>query len=76
MSDERDNVHWFVAEAGPAFTLDVGAIAPKLRDHLIGTAGDGRIYLDPAAGRRADGLIEAAVIDYSTSLARFGGGGD
>jgi hypothetical protein len=76
MSDERDNVHWFVAEAGPAFTLDVGAVAPKLRDHLIGTAGDGRIYLDPAAGRRADGLIEAGVIDHSTSLARFGGGGD
>jgi hypothetical protein len=55
---------------------DVGAIASKLRDHLIGTAGDGRIYLDPAAGRRADGLIEAAVINYSTSLARFGGGGE
>jgi hypothetical protein len=31
---------------------------------------------DLAAGRRADGLIEAAVIDYSTSLARFVGGGD
>ena len=74
MSDERDNVHWFVAEGGPAFTLDVGAIAPKLRDHLHGTEKDGRIYLDPTAGRRAGGLIEAVVIDHSTSLARFGGG--
>jgi hypothetical protein len=74
MSDERDNVHWFVAEAGPAFTLDVGAIAPKLRDHLNGVERDGRIYLDPTVGRRADGLIEAVVIDHSASLARFGSG--
>lgn len=77
MSDERDNVHWFVAEGGPAFTLDVGAIAPKLRDHFLnGTERDGRIYLDPTVGRRADGLIEAVVIDHSTSLARFGSGAD
>jgi hypothetical protein len=76
MSDERDNVHWFVAEGGPAFTLDVGAIAPTFSDHLNGTGRDGRIYLDPTAGRRADGLIEAVVIDQSTSRARFGGGAD
>ena len=74
MSDERDNVHWFVAEGGPAFTLDVGAIAPKLRDHLNGRGADGRIYLDPTVSRRADGLIEAVVIDHATSLARFGEG--
>lgn len=76
MSDERDNVHWFVAEGGPAFTLDVGANAPKLRDHLNGSEADGRIYLDPTAGRRADGLIEAVVIDHATSLARFGARAD
>jgi len=54
--------------------LDVGAIAPKLRDHLNGRGADGRIYLDPTVSRRADGLIEAVVIDHATSLARFGAG--
>ena len=41
-----------------------------------GSEADGRIYLDPTVGRTADGLIEAVVIDHSTSLARFGGGAD
>jgi len=53
-----------------------GANAPKLRDHLNGSEADGRIYLDLTVGRTADGLIEAVVIDHSTSLARFGGGAD
>jgi len=64
-------------ESWPAMSKPTASLSRRqVMLGMIGTAGDGRIYLDPAAGRRADGLIEAAVIDYSTSLARFGGGGD
>jgi len=34
--------------AGPAFTLYVGAIATKLREHLNDSEPAGRIHLDPA----------------------------
>jgi hypothetical protein len=74
MSDDRDNVHWFVAEEGPAFTFDVGMLPPIRRSFTNLSDRDCRIYLDPSAAERADGTREAAVIDHSTSIARFGRG--
>jgi len=74
MSDDRDNVHWFVAEEGPAFTFDVGMRPPQTRTFVNGSERDGRVYLDPTARANGDGTLDAIVIDHATSLARFGGG--
>ena len=72
MSDDCDNAHWFIAENSPVFTFDVSLRSPDLRQYQNPTDRDGRIFIAPADGRRNDGLVEAAVIDYGTSLSRFG----
>ncbi|WP_341896639.1 hypothetical protein [Ferrovibrio terrae] len=73
MSDDRDNAHWFIAESGaPVFTFDVSMRSPELRQYQNPTDRDGRIFVAPADGRRQDGLVEAEVVDYSTSQNRFG----
>lgn len=72
MSDERDNVHWFIAEQGPVFTFDISLRAPDLRVYHNPVERDGRIFIDPTTSLRPDGTIEAPVIDYRTSAAKFG----
>lgn len=77
MSDERDNAHWFIAEnGGPVFTFDISIRSPELRQYQNPTDRDGRIFVAPADRRRGDGLVEAAVIDHATSLARYGRAND
>ncbi len=47
VSDDRDNVHWFVAVEGPTFSL--GVVVPR----LTGEGPSGRVYLDPKAATEA-----------------------
>lgn len=68
MSSERQNIHWFVAEADESATLDV------IIDNLDPGAPDRYVIdlVDPAGGQRlGDGTIRAPLIDWAQSLARY-----
>jgi len=64
MSTQRNNIHWFTALTGRAFTLDV--VVSDLKE------GDKSYYIDlvdPAGGtKRGDGTIRAPRIDWKTSV--------
>jgi len=63
MCSERDNIHWFVPQGGPARTFDVlvSGLDPGRPDHLIEA-------VDPVRARRAgDGSLIAPIIDFETS---------
>jgi hypothetical protein len=63
MCAERDNVHWFVPQGGPARTFDVlvSGLDPGRPDHLIEA-------VDPVRARRAgDGSLIAPIIDFAES---------
>ncbi len=60
ISDHRDNVHWFTAEAESGFLFNV---------HVVETdSGNrkrpGRVYVDPMGEKLAGGLIKAPKITY------------
>ncbi|NNM77423.1 hypothetical protein HJG53_10950 [Sphingomonas sp. ID1715] len=66
MCSERDNIHWFVPQSGPATTFDVviSGLDPGAPDYDIKA-------VDPLRGERlADGIIRAPIIDFEES-ARF-----
>ncbi len=68
-SSERDNVHWFVAATGPAFTFDV------IVDNLDPALGfPWRMdFLDPLGGETAgDGRIRARRIGYEEAIGLYG----
>lgn len=68
MSSERQNIHWFVAEADDSATLDV------IIDNLDPAAPARYVIdlVDPAGGQRlGDGSIRAPLIDWAQSLARY-----
>jgi hypothetical protein len=63
MCAERDNIHWFVPQGGPARTFDllVSGLDPALPDHLVEA-------VDPVRARRAgDGSLIAPIIDLASS---------
>jgi hypothetical protein len=67
MCAERDNIHWFVPQGGPAMTFDVvvSGLDPGAPDHLIQA-------VDPLAGRReADGTLIAPIIGFADSSRRY-----
>ncbi|HWT11901.1 MAG TPA: hypothetical protein VN231_04030 [Allosphingosinicella sp.] len=67
MCSERDNIHWFVPQGGPATTFDVvvSGLDPGLPDHDIKA-------VDPLGGRRlADGSILAPLISFADSSRRY-----
>lgn len=67
MSSERDNIHWFVPQGGPATTFDVviSGLDVGMPSHEIQA-------VDPLAGQpRADGSIRAPVISFADSSARY-----
>lgn len=72
MSDDRDNVHWFVAGRQPVFTLDVVMHPPDLKQYQNPTERDRRVFVDPTGPLQADGTLEARVIDEASGLAKFG----
>ena len=63
MCGERDNIHWFVPQGGPATTFDVviSGLNPGAPDHLIQA-------VDPLRARRAaDGSLVAPIIGFALS---------
>lgn len=68
VSDERDNVHWFRAERGPAFMFNVAVFG------LDGTRDfTGRDYIDPlGADRLGDGRLRARRITYEEARKLYG----
>jgi hypothetical protein len=67
VSDEHDNVHWFVATRGPAYTLDV--IVPALAPEKPW----GRDYVDPASAERLpNGEQRARRIGFAEAIRLYG----
>ncbi|MCB9716750.1 MAG: hypothetical protein H6712_23030 [Myxococcales bacterium] len=67
ISDERDNIHWFVAVEGPAFTLDV------IVSHLRPDGAHGRVYLDPdAAVPQGGDRLRVPIIAPAEARRRYG----
>ncbi|HEY0116528.1 MAG TPA: hypothetical protein VGB54_12495 [Allosphingosinicella sp.] len=67
MCSERDNIHWFVPQGGPAATFDVvvSGLEPGAPDHVIQA-------VDPLrAAPAADGTLLAPIIGFGESSARY-----
>ena len=74
MSDDRDNVHWFVAASAHAFTFDVvmsDVVAGK--SYPTPAEAFGQIFLDPTAAPDSSGAVSAPVIPFRQAVSRFGG---
>lgn len=68
MSDDKDNVHWFTAQGGPAFLFNVVVSNLMTRPGF----GVGRQKLDLRGGEMPDGRIRAKGIDLATWLDVYG----
>lgn len=69
VSEDRDNVHWFVAVDGPAFALDL------LVARLDPDGPHGRFYVDVrAAEPAADDRLRAPIIGAGEAHRRYGRG--
>lgn len=68
VSDHKDNVHWFEATSDVAFLFNahVAGHDPRIK------GSPGRLYLDPAGPRRADGLIDAPAMTRAACLDKYG----
>lgn len=67
MSSDRDNIHWFVPQGGPARTFDVviSGLDAGQPDHDIRA-------IDVVGGERlADGAIRAPIMSFAASSARY-----
>lgn len=67
MCSERDNIHWFVPQGGPATTFDVvvSGLDAGRPDHEIRA-------IDPLGGERlADGTIRAPIMSFADSSRRY-----
>jgi hypothetical protein len=67
MSSERDNVHWFVPDSGPASTFDVivSRLDPGEPAYVIEP-------VDPLDGRRLEGgLLRAPLIGFEESARKY-----
>ena len=66
ISDERNNIHWFVANSAHAFTLDVIMLDLGGKQYDIQNIDirDGEIL--------SDGLIRAAKMDVDSALKKYG----
>lgn len=68
ISDDKDNVHWFLALDEPAFIFNI---------HVMGINPDnseptGRLYIDPNGEKLKDGLIRARHLDYEDANKLYG----
>lgn len=73
MSDERDNVHWFLATSDHAYTLDIPLSGVYPGKQYVAQANRyGMIYLDPAGERLSDDRIRAPRLSFEQALARYG----
>lgn len=67
MCSERDNIHWFVPQGGPATTFDIviSGLDAGQPDHEIRA-------IDPVGGERlADGSIRAPIMSFAESSRRY-----
>ena len=72
MSDDRDNLHWLVAEEDRSMTFDVGVVdIDPARRYAIAANKYHMIYVDPTVPAESDGLIHAPVITFEQSAAKF-----
>ncbi|OAI47614.1 hypothetical protein AYO44_01690 [Planctomycetaceae bacterium SCGC AG-212-F19] len=68
ISDHKDNVHWFKADADAAFVFNI---------HIMGYNPDNkrsasRVYVDPEGEKTADGLIVAKKITSAECHRKYG----
>ncbi len=66
VSDEKNNIHWFIANTETAFTFDVIMV------DLGGKAYDIHNIDIAAAEKAGNGLIRAAKLDVETALKKYG----
>lgn len=73
MSDQRDNVHWFIARSDHAFTFDV-PVVDLFPGRVYPTPAQryGMIHIDPAGDKTSDGFIRARIIDFETCVRKYG----
>jgi hypothetical protein len=66
ISDEKDNVHWFIADSATAFTFDV--IMLDLHDKLY-DIHNLDIYKKQDL---SDGTMKVPILDVETALKKYG----
>lgn len=67
ISDQRDNVHWFVALTEPVLLFNIEMHG------MTGEQSSWRIYVDPARGERVgDGLIRAGKLNAEDAYRMYG----
>jgi hypothetical protein len=72
MSDDRDNIHWLVAQRSRSLTFDVGVVSiSKTRTYRIPAENYSMVYLDPTQKPGQDGLIHAPVLSFDQSVSKF-----
>jgi hypothetical protein len=72
MSDDRDNVHWLIAQRNRSMTFDVGVLdISRTRTYKIAADKHSMIYVDPTAKPDSDGLIRAPVIGFEQAVKKF-----
>jgi hypothetical protein len=72
MSDDRDNVHWLVAQRSGSMTFDIGVLkVSRTRVYRTPANRYSMVYLDPTRKPEQDGLIHAPVISFDQSVDRF-----
>lgn len=72
MSDDRDNVHWLIAQRNRSMTFDIGVVdISKTRSYKIAANQYSMIYIDPTPKPESDGLIHAPVIGFEQSAKKF-----
>ena len=70
MSDDENNVHWFVGVSDLAVTFDVPVwdVSPEKE---YSYRGNGQIFIDPTAPSRGDGRIAAPIMSFAAALRKF-----
>ena len=74
MSDDRNNVHSFVASSDYAYLLEIPVSHVNLKkSYALKADAYSMIYADPSGKPGADGLIRAPVLEFEEALRRFSG---
>lgn len=68
VSDVKNNVHWFQSSSERAYIFNIHVLGLNPN----GPAPTGRVYIDPAGERLADGSIRAARIGYKQAHQLYG----
>jgi hypothetical protein len=72
MSDDRDNVHWLMAQRNRSMTFDIGMVEiSKTRTYKTAANEYSMIYVDPARKPEHDGLIRAPILTFEQAAKKF-----